>query len=212
MTINEYLNGLKREGFTPNGVLDIGANVGDFSRFINRLWETNILMIEGNDNCEEDLKRTNLPYIISLLGDENKKVDFFINKENDKCTGSSYYREITRHYDDCIVEEKQVIRLDDLVKDNFDIIKIDTQGSELDIIRGGLNIIQNSKFIILEVATKQYNQGSPLFDEVVSFMSSIGFNDYDVIENHIWGGDDYGEFKRNDIFQVDIAFKKEVSK
>lgn len=209
MTIYEYLTGLQRSGINPNGILDIGANMGEFSQFCKRLWsDTNILMIEGNDNCEDDLIRTNLPYKIALLGDDNKKVNFYINKENMKCTGSSYYKEVTHHYDNCIVMEKELIKLDDMIKDSFDIVKIDTQGSELDIIKGGLNIIKSAKYVILEVATKQYNQGAPLFDEVVSYMKSIGFNNQDIIENHIWRSEDKGDFKYGDIFQVDIVFKK----
>jgi FkbM family methyltransferase len=207
MTINDYL--ISIQSSNPNGILDIGANVGEFSLFCKRIWPSaDILMIEGNDNCEDDLIRTNLPYKIALLGNINKKVNFYINKENMKCTGSSYYKEVTHHYDDTIIIEKDLVRLDDITSDKFDIIKIDTQGSELDIIKGGLNVIKNAKYVILEVATKQYNQGSPLFDEVVSYMESIGFKNQNIIENHIWKSTESNEFRYGDIFQVDVIFSK----
>ena len=207
MTINDYL--ISIQSSNPNGILDIGANVGEFSLFCKRIWPSaDILMIEGNDNCEDDLIRTNLPYKIALLGNINKKVNFYINKENMKCTGSSYYKEVTHHYDDPIIIEKDLVRLDDITSDKFDIIKIDTQGSELDIIKGGLNVIKNAKYVILEVATKQYNQGSPLFDEVVSYMESIGFKNQNIIENHIWKSTESNEFRYGDIFQVDVIFSK----
>jgi hypothetical protein len=110
MTINDYL--ISIQSSNPNGILDIGANVGEFSLFCKRIWpSTDILMIEGNDNCEDDLIRTNLPYKIALLGNINKKVNFYINKENMKCTGSSYYKEVTHHYDDPIIIEKDLVRL-----------------------------------------------------------------------------------------------------
>ena len=207
MTIHEYLLYLSNSGFVPNSILDIGANVGDFSVFCKQIWQSSyILMIEGNENCEEDLIRTNIPYKIALLGNENKTVNFFINKNNLKCTGCSYYKEVTRHYEDPIIVEKNLIRLDDLVDGVFDIIKIDTQGSELDILKGGLNIVKKSKYIILEIPIIEYNQGSPSYDDILNYMKSIGFSSNEIIENHIWPDNDFNNFKTGDIFQVDIIF------
>ena len=57
----------------------------------------------------------------------------------------------------------------------FDLIKIDTQGSELDIITGGINLCNKAKGILLEVSLTQYNEGAPLYQEVISFMENIGF-------------------------------------
>ena len=208
MTINEYLLKLKNT-FTPNSVLDIGANIGEFSIFCNKIWpSSNILMIEGNDNCEDDLIKSNLPYKIKLLGDDNRKVNFYINSNNSKCSGCSYYKEVTNHYDNSLVVEKELVKLDDITSEKFDIIKIDTQGSELDIMKGGTNTINSAKYVILEIATKQYNYGSPLFDEVVSYMVSIGFENMDIIENHIWLDKKLDKFNYGDIFQIDAVFTK----
>jgi hypothetical protein len=52
---------------------------------------------------------------------------------------------------------------------------MDIQGAELDAIRGGMKLCKKAKGILLEVALKKYNYNSPLHDEVVEFMESIGF-------------------------------------
>ncbi len=57
----------------------------------------------------------------------------------------------------------------------FDLIKLDTQGSELDILKGGVNLVQRSKAIILEVSHQSYNQDSPLVNEVIEYMTDINF-------------------------------------
>lgn len=210
MTIEQYLIMLKGKGYVPNSILDIGANVGDFSKFCHGLWQTSkILMIEGNENCEPDLAQTGLDYKICLLGDSNKEVEFFMNKKNPKCTGSSYYKEVTEHYADSIVTTKRLSRLDDIVDTEYDVIKIDTQGSELDIMKGGPRTILAAQYIILEVATKQYNQGSPMYDDVISYMRGVGFEHNEEIDHHYWMVDDYREFKRGDVFQVDIIFTRD---
>jgi hypothetical protein len=52
---------------------------------------------------------------------------------------------------------------------------MDTQGSELDIIKGGKNLISRAKAIILEENEFRYNFGAPLHSEIKQYMESIGF-------------------------------------
>ena len=57
------------------------------------------------------------------------------------------------------------------------MIKIDVQGSELDIINGGIQLIKNSKMVILEVSLVEYNEGSPTKEKVYEKMFELGFKD-----------------------------------
>jgi FkbM family methyltransferase len=208
MTIINYLKKLKNN-FTPNSILDIGANVGNFSKACKNIWpETTIFMIEGNEYCEEDLKSTGYSYTIKLLGDIKKEVDFYIQRDNLKGTGASYYKEITTLYDDPIIIKKTLTTLDELVAEHtFDIIKIDTQGSELNIINGGSNTIAKATYVILELQIKQYNLQAPNMKDVIKKMATLGFINFEVIENHHWPNND-GLFEYNEIFQIDAVFTK----
>jgi FkbM family methyltransferase len=135
-----YLNELAKMNVI-NNILDIGANRGEFSLMCNYVFKTsNIVMVEGNENCRSILEALPFKCFISLLSDDKKEVEFFTNKNNPICTGSSYYKEVTNHYIDAVSKKVQTETLDDLLKDYtepFDLIKIDTQGSEADIMRGG---------------------------------------------------------------------------
>ena len=68
---------------------------------------------------------------------------------------------------------------------------MDVQGAELDIIRGGIKLCKKAKGILLEVALKEYNQNSPLYDEVVDYMNSIGFTKYEVLSDLPYNGEIY---------------------
>lgn len=211
MDIKQKLNELKNTGFFPKKILDIGANIGTFASFCHNLWnDSEILMIEGNDNCEKFLKNLPFKYEIALLSNEIKEVVFYINRNNNICTGSSYYKELTHHYNNPIKINKKTTTLDNILNKNevFDLVKIDTQGSELDIIQGGEEIIKKSKYIILELSLKQYNENSPLFDDVVLYMKNLGFIEYEIIETHIWQNSD-GLYKNGESFQVDVLFKNQ---
>jgi len=213
MSIKSYLIELSKS-YTPNTLLDIGAHHGNFSMFCKGLWKNiDSLMLEGNENCEEVLENLPFSHCIVLLSDTNKEVTLHLNPKNPMCTGTSYLKEKTRHYKDSIQVKKNTFTLEEVINevDNkvFDIIKIDTQGSELDIIKGGLEIVKKASYVILEAATLQYNEGSPLFNEVIDYMKQIGFSNYKIIEEHKWMNKVEETFPYGTVIQVDVVFWKD---
>lgn len=212
MSIENYLINLSKT-YTPNTFLDIGAHYGEISQFCKTIWrDVDILMLEGNEHCEEYLNNLPFSHCIVLLSDENKEVTFHLNPKNLSCTGTSYMKEKTRHYENSIEVKKETFTLDEVISEvgkTFDIIKIDTQGSELDIIRGGLKTVKDASYIIMEVPILQYNDNSPLFDEVVDFMEQIGFSKYEIVEEHKWMDKVETTFPYGSVFQVDVVFSKQ---
>ena len=178
---------LIKKHFYPRTVLDIGAHVGEFNRSCYEQFPgVNVLSIEGNEFCEPELKAVAPHYKILLLGKENKKVIFYKTKKNLTNTGDSIYRELTEHYSDELVmeQEKDLVTLDSCLSNPFlvfDLIKIDTQGSELDILEGGKQLALRAKGILLEVSEKPYNKDAPLYNDVISYMNSIGFEKTEIL-------------------------------
>ena len=173
--------------FEPKSVLDIGANVGQFyneskSIFPNAYY----YLIEGSEHCEDALKTLNVDYSISLLSNVEKEVDFYVRKHEPRCTGNSIYRENTSFYDDdqITIEKKYTKTLTSLLDNKiFDLIKIDVQGSEIDIINGGLEIFKNAKGVLMEVSLVDYNQNAPTKDFVYEYMDNLGFKPVELIGN-----------------------------
>jgi FkbM family methyltransferase len=204
-TVNR-LRKLKNDGFIPKRFLDIGAHFGSYSKMIKEIWsDVDVFMIEANPNNEENLKKSGFNYIISLLTDKKAEIfDFYINKLDINSTGCSIYRENTHHFSD---ENLEVIKLksntlDDLFIDQkFDLIKIDTQGSELDILKGGLNLVKRCQYIILETSLINYNFDAPLIDDVLNFMKSINYKMIDIVELH---------YIDNKLIQIDILFENKI--
>jgi FkbM family methyltransferase len=151
--MHEELLKLKKK-FHPKAILDIGANQGHFAIMCSHIWPfATLTLAEGNENCREDLRRLPYEFHICLLSDSAKEVVFYIDKSNAKSTGSSYYKENSVHFENAIEEKRITNTLDVLFQNRqFDFIKIDTQGSELDILRGGKEIAQKAEYILLEVS------------------------------------------------------------
>jgi FkbM family methyltransferase len=203
----DRLNILKNENFTPKRFLDIGANIGNYSKMIKEIWsEVDVFMVEANPHNEQFLKNTGYDYIISLLSDKISVYDFYLNKTDINSTGCSIYREDTLYFSD---ENLDVIKLtsntlDNLFEDQqFDLIKIDTQGSEIDILKGGLNLISKSQYIIIEASLINYNIDAPLINDVLNFMISNNYMMIDVIELH---------YLNKTLSQIDILFKRKINK
>jgi len=173
--------------FEPKSILDIGANVGQFYNEIKNIFPNSYYyLIEGSESCEVVLETLNVDYSICLLSDSEKEVDFYIRKNEPRCTGNSIYRENTSFYDDdqILIEKRQTKTLSNLLNNQiFDLIKIDVQGSEIDIINGGLDIIKEAKGILMEVSLMEYNQNSPTKEFVYEYMDNLGFKPVELIGN-----------------------------
>jgi len=157
-------------------VLDIGAHIGEYSARVKQLFPyMEVFLIEGNPYCENYLEQRGLPFTIACLSEEEKEIGLYMNPVNAICTGTSYYKETTHHYDNSIKLTVNTKKLDDVVDREFDFIKMDTQGSEIDIMKGGTKTLAAAKFVQIELSLIEYNKGAPLKDEVVAYMESIGF-------------------------------------
>jgi FkbM family methyltransferase len=82
------------------------------------------------------------------------------------------------------------IRLDDILKESIDVIKIDVQGWELNVLNGSKNIIFNHKpLLIIEIEEYQLNRNSitseKLITEIRNFGYYIYYLDYNYPSDHI---------------------------
>ena len=197
---------VKELNINPAAILDVGAHTGQFYSWAKPVWPNAIIwMIEANhlhDNTLKELtKFTKDEYLITALGDSERDVTFYTRKDKPWTEGNSYYKE-HNYWDIPQLVEKNNIKLqtlDELFDENsfFELIKIDTQGSELDIIKGGYNICKKAKAIILEISYIEYNEGAPNDKEIVEFMNNFGFEEKMSLGEHYDG---------EQIIQKDILF------
>lgn len=191
----------------PQKVIDIGANKGEFSLIIKQKYPyCQIHQIEANPLLETILRDTTIPYTIATLSNRKEIKSLFVQKENILATGASYYKETTPWYEQGKYFEipTQTMLLDELnlfTNEKIDLIKIDCQGAELDIMKGGQQTIKRTDWLLVEVPLVEYNEGAPKIEEVVEWIQSFGFELRDILEYHriasIYSGN---------VFQLDLLF------
>ena len=199
-TLVEYLRNIQRDGLEINTVYDIGANQGQWSPAIKQtaLPDSYFYLFEGNSRHEPQLKATGLPYYIGILSNPGRDyVEFY----DANITGDSYYKENTVHYDNKTATRYPTRTLDSIVEEcelpapNF--IKIDTQGSEIDVLQGAEKILPEVDLIYLECPIIRYNLGAPTIQDYLDYMREHGFIPTDILEVHN---------NEHTVLQIDIMF------
>lgn len=195
---------LKHQGVEIKSVLDIGAAHGHFSGYLTNFWDAEITAVECNGRDAfflANYPKWDVHY--ACLGAEACEKTFFIDKNSVVGGGSSFYREHTPFFDGAVEEKKEITTMDEMFDGrHFDLIKIDTQGSELDILRGGLKTVAVADWLLLELSFHPFNDEAPLIDEVLEYTRNNGWKMYDTI-GPTDGGHCWGDKK----IQVDVLLK-----
>jgi FkbM family methyltransferase len=189
----------------PESVLDLGSWLGRWAMEAHSVWpHARIHCVEGNPACEDALKLTGFPYHIAMLGEYHTSKTYYKQEGTDIGTGNGLYRENSQWFERCTSEEVDIVPLESLFPPDFsaEFIKIDTQGAEIDIMLGGMDIIKRAKAVLLETAVSNYNQGAPMQEQVIGFMRAIGFPIYQVIDRIPHPAD------HSRIIQEDLLFSK----
>ena len=178
---------LQKKGLRIDVIFDVGAYRGKWSKLLDQtsLKEKQFYLFEANEENSVFLEKLGYKFFISVLSDQKKEVKFFSNAS----TGDSYLVEQTSIYQkDLKPILKETTTLDILIeKENLplpDFLKVDTQGSELDILKGSKKSLTNCSLIYLECPIIEYNLGAPNFTEYVNYMKTIDYMPYEICEVH----------------------------
>jgi len=181
--------------FNPDNMViyDIGSSVLHWTLNAQYIWKNSkIYLFDGMTEMKlfydeyNNKNNTTYDYNIGVLCDEDyKRICFYQNDEFSG--GNSYYKEIGHINSHKIFTEKNIkqkigMKLETIVKmKNIpapNLIKIDVQGAELDILKGSMKIINNAKFLIVELQHIEYNKGAPLCNETCNFLIENGWEVY----------------------------------
>jgi len=192
------------EMMTKTILYDIGAHKGVFTRnMLKENPETVSYMFEANRGLSKPTDLKDHHWFNCVLSSRDKSVVNFFYRGG---TGDSYYKEtdMTGVYTNPQSYELQIRDTQHLTDFDIplpDIIKIDTQGSELDILSDCDEILTNCKVIYTEVPApgKIYNQGAPSYEEYMDFFRSHGFVNSTIEKEHV---------KRNKVYQYDMRLTK----
>ena len=173
--------------FSPRVIYDIGAHQGKWSTEVSALFpNAKIFMFEANPANEQNLVGSASSYVIAALSDQDGQKRQFFTPKTGSNTGSSLYKAQNVDFRDDNLEILfvETRRLDSLVKDKMlprpDFMKLDVQGSELEVLRGAGDLLSDCRGIIAELSFVQGNEGAPQAGAVLSGIEALGFGCVDL--------------------------------
>ena len=170
-------------------IYDIGASIGILSGFFAKL--PNVIEVHAfepisNSFAQLSTRLKQYPWAFChkvALGEANK--DLTMTVFDDLTDSSSLLNMLDTHTKEfpapysCHEETVQEVRLDDYVRDHKllqpHVVKIDVQGYEDRVLRGGRQTIGQAQYCVLEMSFEPLYEGSPLFDDIYRMMREMDF-------------------------------------
>jgi FkbM family methyltransferase len=201
-----FLRQIQNRGLRIDTIYDIGAYKGDWSRQIKDLACPNskFILFEANNSYVHNLINSGfINFNVTLSNPGREYVDFY----NGNNTGDSYYQETTEFYANQPSIRLPCTTLDKVVKENNlpipNFIKIDTQGSELDILFGAESFIDRVDLIYTECPIICYNKGAPSIQDYINYFKKKEFIPITIFEIHRI---------EETLMQIDIMFMRREAK
>lgn len=178
---------LKEFGFKT--ILDIGANEGQFADKMHALFpKTKIYSFEPIPEAFTQLEKNfkNVPEIEGVnlaLGDSTGEITFNVNESSASSSFLHLAETHTKSFDFAVKTNPIQVKVDTL--DNVMnqkqiqlpmLIKIDVQGFEDKVIKGGINTLKKADMIICEVSFTELYKDQLLFDDTYKVFKDLGFS------------------------------------
>lgn len=181
---NQIINTIKEHKIKFNKIIDIGSHNGIYikkflkvsknasiyafepqdyfyNKILNKFPQNNVKLFNLALGNTDSIKNIKIPSITSTMSLSEINKDSRHNRLKKKFFESS----LNNNY-----QKIKIKKLDEILPENqdFDIIKIDVEGYELNVIKGGINTIKNSKLLIVEEQrSKQYENNYYQIDEIL---------------------------------------------
>jgi FkbM family methyltransferase len=196
-------------------IIDIGASDGSWSKMAYGYWpkSTYFLFDPLKDKYDiqlELLAMVRNRYFPIALGDYDGMISFDLSSD---IYGSGVYgKSLESAY---IVD---VRKLDTIIEDieiyKRILVKFDTHGYEIPIIKGSKKVLSCASIVIVEVYGFYISNTTKLFHEVSSILEELGFRLYDIVDivrregdEAFWQCDAVYVSKKNEVF-LNNVFKK----
>ena len=189
---------VKRFGFSPKHIVDIGANHGDWTRAALRFFpEAHYTLLEPQDWLKihiQDLQAAgrNIHWINAGASDISGTLPFYISHRDDASTFATGALPAT---------SVKVWSLDDLLVEYSlpvpELVKIDAEGFDLKVLRGAKTLLGETDVFLAEAAVVP-----PAENSVAAIITFMAENDYRLIDIT----DINRSLKHNVLWLTELAF------
>lgn len=147
---------LRKHLRTGMDVIDIGAHLGLFSTYCSKLTDGTIVCFEPTPGTFPILKKTlelnhcnNVTAVQAAVGDKNGTATFYVSYTA-TCNSNSLLK--NKPDEELSAYEVKLLTIDSITPDHAlepSLIKIDVEGAELDVLKGGIETFRKFKPVLI---------------------------------------------------------------
>lgn len=217
LTSFRMVEALRQQQLIPASVIDVGGNIGQFAVAAAKLLKPRVLYsFEPIPAVADSLRRNLASFAFAsvnelLLGEREGATPFHINSHNH----SSSVLKLGQQHLDAFPDarEVQTIEVPMTTLDRFfsnrelpapALLKIDVQGYEAHVLRGGTATLPRMRWIVAETSLKPMYQGEPVFLDIVECMKEWGFR---FLRPVGWLSDP----RNGELLQLDALFERDAN-
>lgn len=174
--------------------VDIGANKGEFAEIFSDIYKpSTVICVEPNEGLNGDIKANNprVPPIIinKAVSDRETEMTFYFHTDSQMSSLFPSDKDlIKRDFQDDDAESVTqkvvpVTTLDAIFNDHAErlagktvFLKIDTQGNELEVIKGGATALRRIQYCLLEYMFHTPYEKQYPFESIMQLMNDHGFS------------------------------------
>lgn len=200
-----FFRHIKSLGYLPDICIDVGAGYGTGSIY-SAFPDAHHIIFEPveENNTKLEARLATLSHEIHTCGLMNERGTLSLAKFGIDNLGSTFMSNGRKENAEYI--EVPINLLDDY-KENIDpekniLLKLDCQGSDLNVLKGGNELLENIDLVIVETSFfKYWGEHHPIFIDISDYMYQKGFSVYDILDPSYRPLD-------NALGQVDLVFTK----
>ena len=201
-------------------VLDVGASWGGYAKTLRRFgFKNKIISFEPVSDLHSKLLKNSLNDVnwqvhkkIIVSNKKVKKLLINVSKDFDNSSLLNLTKLHTENHQNAKYSHKEEIECDTLdnLIDYYSIdeknlmLKIDVQGSEMDVLKSGINNLTKFKLVQIELSLQPLYEGQILYKEIIDFMNDNNFDIWSI----------YPGYKKKSIgqlYQFDVIFYNQTN-
>lgn len=173
-----------KESYDVDYVIDVGCGYGT-DWLYEKTPGANLILFDANEDYEEFLDNKYPEAMIYLCGLGSKREVRQIDIDEDNPLMSSFLKrtKLTETKSKKTARSVHIVTLDCLTKGLAGriFLKIDTEGYEMEVLRGSVETLKKTDYVLCEVSINKRFKCSYEKQELMDFMAAHGFTSHEVL-------------------------------
>jgi len=191
---------IRKYSINVTGVIHVGGHIGQEMKTYRKNNVDNLIVIEPQQVPFQKLKSVvdsldfpNIQLVNKALGNRCDTVEMTCNDDG-LCSSILNPKHVLEQYPDIIFDRKETVEMvtmDSVIGENhnYNFLNMDTQGYELEVLRGAKKTLQKINYVYTEVNNTEVYENNALIEEIDEFLK-----DYNMIRVETdWMGVTWGD-------------------